>query len=563
MQGTPRCESTGLFGEDIDYDDDTDRVSLTKRPNSDARRRLSTDFPNNDVKEDDLTTIGPWREVTVERQVSNPWLLIGRRHSVDDRRHSVEETKALFLGTLAAKVDDGSRVQIRCLANAEEIKARSQNVWDELSRQEHALKACRDFWIERQAADEGYVGRLDALALVARKSEMMKPYTSTASTAMKSKLKQEEAEWRAQVQHASSRSAGMAAELPRIIEQHSRVANEVSRSVTSATEEVQVLTMQLQSSRASLWSGTGKLRLSSLPGSHAWDALGMNTGDDARSGSQSPCCWFEARTYLVVLSNLLDTQCVAMARLRRQERRLSLLGDWVQQVMESGPSDGILTAQMPSMRDSKSPQAEVDSVEQEYKDMIRDIDLSALIVHQMEARMSIDADGSDSTIWMPVLVILFVDLWLHIWTSDKEGDHDLRDLWWGASPTYSIPLLHHCNRPVAKVVDAESKHGSRIVQINFKLEFLTLESITIVDVAASAVAEFAARTTGIASRLKENLLSPWKRWSSHGKTNTGTPPANASYPNIFIRCADEGAAEDFIGALGLLEQLYPFADSDE
>merc|ERR1719491_555064 len=86
---------------------------------------------------------------------SSGWLLVGRRHSVDDRRDDVDHTKALLMHSISTEIDEPWRE--RTSASTAEITALEGRLRTEITRQKELIQAARDYWVERSSADRNYL----------------------------------------------------------------------------------------------------------------------------------------------------------------------------------------------------------------------------------------------------------------------------------------------------------------------------------------------------------------------------------------------------------------------
>lgn len=545
-------------------------------------RRLSTDFAGS-AEGNDVQSVGPWRTTTVERRASNPWLLIGRRHSVDDRRSSMEESKLLFLGVMSAQVGKGSARRCQCTATAEEVIAIESRLQEEIACQTAMLDAAMEFWLKRQAADEGYISQLEGLASLARgvPSTAVGSRTSAAPayrtpTVLTPQLRQEETEWRACVQQAADRSANMAAQLPRFVEQHASAVAQIRRGVAGVIESMRLADAEVETAQAAVWPKDAKL-FCPLPGERGWDAIGTSTGsvqcDHSTEMPRKPCCWLQSRRYLVACSRLEQAQCTALSRLHREEKRLALLGEWLQRLLESCSSSQVHSPPSLSSLESSSvcDSNAISKTDGEPGQNFLDTDLSALVVHQVVADISVTStsneecnlrDATNGTgKWANGCALLSSDLWLHVWTADKGRDREqLLQLPSNGPPGLSISLVCQCARPVAELVrdEDDERQTTRILQFHFNQDSKSTEEATVVRGTRPVVAAASAAVGALVQIGAELILPRWTWTRTALGADTPGPPARC-WQTLQLRCEDEAAAEHLLAALGLVEQLYPVA----
>jgi len=134
-------------------------------------------------------------------------------------------------------------------------------------------------------------------------------------------------------------------------------------------------------------------------------------------------------------------------------------------------------------------------------------DISALVVHEQEVDVQ-SGTQLDPTAWVPSQLLLSVDLWLHIWSP--------RALASDSSPGRSVALPRECLRPVAeRVVDQPN------------------------------VLRLLERPRVISARLFDRLAE-WLQ-----------APEGKSCGDLWIRCANAKECSGLLGALELVERMYP------
>jgi len=320
------------------------------------------------------------------------------------------------------------------------------------------------------------------------------------------------------VQRTAEGSAAWAEQLPHLIEKHGWAADEVRRSIARATAEAEVAGRSLRSARAAVWPVTSRVG-AKLPGLHGSD-----------SGPEGACLWQAVRRYLSACEGLQSTQCVALARLRRDERRLTRLADWVAGVLaasgDTTPSSPSSVADLASEEEdhvefpagqrkhsSSTGEASDDGEDDEDGDeaLGMSTDISALVIHEQKVEACHGAEA-EAGAWAPARILMSVDLWLHVWTP--------ADLPRESAPTESLPLARACLRPVAVRLDGDS-----------------------------CVLRLMMRPRA-APGLLERLSALWAQ-------------APSKVPGeLLIRCSDEAACSELLGALELVEKLYPTPEQE-
>lgn len=461
------------------YYDTEDPAQASRQAIVVRTRRAFTDFPDVETSQ----PVGPWRTIEVEKRASDAWLLVGRRHSVDERRDAMEQGKALFLRSLAERADGVWRT--RTAARADDLQALEESVHAQLARQACALQATRDFWAERHSCDHAYLGRLESCA------------SAASSVAMPANQARQESEWRASIQRVAEESATWANQLPDLVASHAKAAGQVRRAVAAAMSETREASKFVRAARRDVWLVT-PAAMAHLPGSHTPD-----------NGPEGPCLWQTVMRYLAACDGLQTSQTLALSRLGREEQRALALGEWVDRVL--GAKDSPAALSPTSLLNSIPEQANFGSRELLCRsaggnggDLDMSVDLSALIVH--EQQVDIRRVEGERDVWVPARILMSVDLWLHIWTSDMPSL---------SPPLDSIPLARACLRPVAEVTTDNP----------YVLRFLF-------------------RPPAAPSFLQKvgNLL-----WRVH-MTKPGT---------LWLRCENTAATGELLSALELVERLYP------
>lgn len=473
------------------------------------RVRMSTDFPEQEPSE----TVGPWRTTEVERhtQVAAPddgsgWLLVGRRHSVDDRRGALEQGKTVFLRSLAEKADGLWRRRVA--ARADLLQQVEERVEAELTTQAQALKAANSFWAERYSADMAYAERLEACG------------AAPAGTAAALPLQQAcaQSEWRACMQKNVESSGAWAQQLPELLASHEKSAAEIRRAIRRAVADTEAASKSVRDARAAVWpAGAVRAAPSEIFGSQ---------GADSGPGR---CLWLAVRSYLLSCGGLHSAQSAALARVRRESQKLAQLAAWVDEALGRERGESVSTAyrsrgasdasygsggaasaasSLPELvpegktkSRSSDPEDEGESSEDSDDEVLdASMDLSLLAVHEQD----IEVRGALDEPWAPSRLLFTVDLWLHIWMSSDE-----------AMPTRSISLTSECLRPVAD----HSPEEPRVLQLRFR--------------------------PPVDEGYFASLSSKWRGSSKEQERE------------LWIRCADNRSADELVGVLELVEKLYP------
>mmetsp|Transcript_35694 Transcript_35694/g.70653 ORF Transcript_35694/g.70653 Transcript_35694/m.70653 type:complete len:543 (+) Transcript_35694:89-1717(+) len=485
--------------------------------------RVNTDFPED---QEPSETVGPWRTTQVEcRGNPNPstWLLVGRRHSVDERRDAMEQSKLLFLRSLGAKADGVWRGHTA--ARAEELQASEDRIHDQLQRQAQALRSAYAFWAQRHASDSEYLARLEACASTL--GNQCSSNVGRNGTELLRGQAQQETWWRQGIQNAAEDSAAWMEQLPRLIDSHDRAAGEVRKAVARASAEAQAACSLVRAAKAQVWPPAAAGAMDKLPGAHGSDI-----------GPDSGCLWLATRSYLAACGGMQAAQTAALCRARREEQTVSHLGQWVDAALDCSSAGGrwqlpLTTVPAPSRESAKaeapeSPtQPEEESHEQaesccwgsescnetetsdddDDRPLDLSTDISALVVHEQEVDVQSGAQ-LDPTAWVPSQLLLSLDLWLHVWTP--------RALATDSGPGRSIALPRDCLRPVAERV-ADQSNILRLLE----------------------------RPRIISTRLFDRLAG-WLQ-----------APDGKACGDLWIRCANEKDCNGLLGALELVERMYP------
>mmetsp|Transcript_30115 Transcript_30115/g.76054 ORF Transcript_30115/g.76054 Transcript_30115/m.76054 type:complete len:502 (+) Transcript_30115:181-1686(+) len=473
----------------------------SKRVPLGRQNRMSTDFPEFEASQ----PMGPWRTTEVESRESDTWLLVGRRHSVDERRDAMEQGKALFLRVLATRADGVWRA--RTAARADELQALEDDIQTQLSQQAQSLKVSRDFWAERYDSDRAYLGRLESSTLAAKKSAL--PHSQV----------RQQAEWRTVIERAAEQAEGWARRLPELVASHEDAAAEVRKAVARAVGESGEASKLVRAAREEVWPAAAPMSTKALlaPGTHAPD-----------QGPEGACLWLTVRRYLAACDRLQSSQIVALARLHRAKRRVAELGQWVNETLGRGLG-GDLTVSLPcspssplqhiggspaEQEEEEKQEAEEEEEEEssEHSDESSDaegldmsMDLSALIVHEQHVELC-TSSGEECDSWATARLLLSVDLWLHVWTADMPSE---------SVPMTSIPLARTCLRPVAE----RSTTDHRVLYFVFR--------------------------PPTAPGLFTSLSTLLRRGQD-------------SVPQeLRLRCGDLASSDELLAALELVEKLYP------
>lgn len=470
-------------------------------PSCRPRHRCLTDFPQLEATE----SVGPWRTTVVEHAShascgeagasDSAWLLIGRRHSVDDRRDAMDRGKAVFLRTLAARVDGAWRTRIA--VRAEALQSFEERMHSEVARQAEALEATLAFWAERHASDQAYLARLETCA------------SAALSATLPTSQARQEMEWRTGIQRAAFRSAAWAEQLPRLIASHKVAVNQVRRAITRAVAEAAAASKAVLAAEGAVWPATMPALALKVPGYRSADS----------APESESCLWQVARAYLMACGTLHCAQEYALARAHREQRRVVCIGEWVDTVLGRRAEDTIeALSPLPGTaataegwafaedQDAESAHSGNEDNEEE-KALDMSYDISALVVHEQDilVRRNDDAEGA----WTPARMLLSVDLWLHLWIPaglPRDG-----------APTESLSVARDCLRPVA-VVCAED---ARTLQFRFR----------------PWVAPGLLEGIGIFLRRDARRRTPLK--------------------DLWLQCADAKVAGEVLAVLELVEKMYP------
>lgn len=459
-----------------------------------GRARRHTDFPEMEV----TTKVGAWRSTEVERRDSGEaWLLVGRRHSVDERREAMDQGKTAFLRLLAERADGTWRAQTA--ARAASLQGIEDRVTAQLASQSKALEASRIFWTERQAADKAYLGRLDSC------------HSSSSMTFMPGDQAREERAWRTSMEQTAEESDSWAQRLPGLITRHESVAGQIRQSITRAVGDSDEASKAVRTAKSDVWPVTAAPG-AQLPGTHASDM-----------GPEGACIWRAVKRYLAACDWLQSSQEVALARVQREEERSVRLGEWVDKVLNNGRKSPTVSPALSDEVPGDTPkecgarpgppflrrlgdksESDSDSEDSSTEGLGASLDLSALVVHEQSVEMRHSEE--DGVPWQSARMLLSVDLWLHVWTSEVPANGDA---------TASYPLPSACWRPVAEV----SSEDSRVLRFHFR----TPSTPSLLE--------------GLARRLRREA----------------DPPPRS----LCLRCETSNMAKELLQVFELVEKLYP------
>eukprot|EP00405_Crypthecodinium_cohnii_P037494 CAMPEP_0206535666 /NCGR_PEP_ID=MMETSP0325_2-20121206/6277_1 /ASSEMBLY_ACC=CAM_ASM_000347 /TAXON_ID=2866 /ORGANISM="Crypthecodinium cohnii, Strain Seligo" /LENGTH=492 /DNA_ID=CAMNT_0054032705 /DNA_START=1 /DNA_END=1479 /DNA_ORIENTATION=+ len=470
------------------YDaEDCSASVISNRPGLMMRR--CTDFFESEA----TRVLGPWRTTEVEEKDSEAWLLVGRRHSVDERRDDMQTGKALFLRVLASRADGPWRTQTAAQAN--ELQALEDSIVAMLKEQSTKLRATRDFWAARYASDSQYLERLSNCA--------------SGAAAIPFEQAEHETHWRESIGAAVQCSGAWAMRLPDLLKSHEEAACSLRRRVSQALVEPVEAGNLVRKSRSEVWPATAN-------SSGFIQAIG---GHDSDTGPDGSCLWNNVRRYLAACDSLHSSQVVALARVRREATRATRLGEEVTKALSS--SDGStsfstlsspLSASLCSTPTAKDIQhatgfhvigAESSPSNVSHEDHLSTgIDLGPLIVHEVAVEVKTDDR------WVDGYTLMTVDLWLHVWIGQSSSE---------GNPSLSLPLPKCCRRPVAAAFPEDSRC----------LEF-----------------RFAPPSKSSASWLR-----------AVGNLIVGRQELIPQ--ELAFRCQDQSTCDQLLTALELVEKLYP------
>jgi len=306
-------------------------------------------------------------------------------------------------------------------------------------------------------------------------------------------------EWVEDVRRSAQHSSALAERLPRFCRCYHESAAEVKRLLVRAAENVKEGTRLEQESQSSLRAHEDAL-MCSVPDLHAADD-GPNCG----------CLWLTAHKYLTVCQQLECDLVTSLSLVRRASTRLRRLNEWVEAAFCRADAQAML----PDLAKS-SDSLEGDGCQEDNAGKANGVhpddtvvDLSSLVVHEQAADLLQDS-GSFSG-WNQAKIVVSIDLWLHLWVQEgKALNH---------SPMRSIALAKECMRPVAVQVHEDVK----TLQLCFR--------------------QAPVQNPGFAARLRGLI------WSDAPSTR-----------ELRLRCSDEEASRELLGALELVDKLYPLPE---
>jgi len=413
---------------------------------------------------------------------NNSWQLVGRRHSVDERRDQVQQGKNLLLRSLAADVDKPWHE--RADSQAVELAEIETRLRAEIERQVQLATSTKDFWCGSFAASRSYLSNLERVTV--------------ASVSLPCETEEYATEQLVFARTASVHAEAWVLWLPSVCEKHGEGIEDANRIVGRAMQAVKTATELVHTRRQTLFPKCTDL---TLPNGHSTDneAAGL-------------CLWLGSCQYLAACEALEESHQGALAQLRRQEKLVLRLSRWLDGALLSNePGGDVLSApSTPALLPAQPPPSPIFGKDE--APLASSVELASLVVHEVDAEVCHDfpRETSSESIWVPVHLLLSVDLRLHIW--EKPGmDYHL-----SVAPCDSVDLLRECNRPVAV-----RSHSSSVVQI-------------------------AVRPDQTQSGFMANL----GRVLWNGPTR---PPRRG----LQFRCATEAQAGELLAAFDLIEQLYP------
>lgn len=506
----PKSAQRVRMAEDpFKYDDTTDAdlaefAQPRGRMGPAARRRASTLFPD-EAEDAGVDVVGAWRMTEVtdgpelegyrNRTRSSSWLLVGRRHSVDERREEVEAGKHAFLRFLAAEAS-ALRHQ-RFETQAAELAELDKSLREEMARQADVLAASKEFWVGSFAAGRSYLTNLERLA------------DSSSAASLPHEIGQAAAEQIAQARKVASRAEAWALWMPHVGECYAPAVEEVGRTLERAMQNVEAATSMAEKRHFSLWPCSTEVPVGAckltVPNRHSADA-----------GPEGGCLWLAACQFLAATEALEASHQVALAQLRRQDKKLKALALWLDEALNCDSLEDRGSPTNLASLPSQQPSSPV--VRPSDEPLLESVDLAVLVVHEVEAEVCYDypRDTTDDSTWVPVRLLLSVDLCLHVWQQPGMDYHTT------VEPSDSIDLLRECHRPVA----VRSSKDPRVVQIAVRPD-----------------------------DAKFSLMQGLDRFLRKGATQR--PPRRG----LQFRCVDAADAADLLGAFDMIEALYPSADS--
>jgi hypothetical protein len=457
----------------------------------------------------------------------------------------MNESKALFLRILAERANSPWRASIA--ARAGKLQQIEEMAVAQLAQQAGALKAARNFWAERVAADRAYLQRLEACSIAPEEkgasiagalgawfpvcnSDCNSPTARgpvNDAVALGPAHARKEKQWHVKVLDAADRAGAWSQQLPRLIESHDHAAEQIRSAIVTSVRDAEVASKLVRDSMDAVWP-VGSPAEVQLPGSHSSD-----------TGPEGICLWLAVRRYLSACGSLHGIQAAALARAQRQEARLDRLGAWVNKVLgrstadtggstSSSPMDIPSPASPPSELSQEPALEKVDNDRSDDSDgeevLDSSMDISALVIHRQHVEVK---DGMDEhSIWEKSYVVLSVDLWLQIWAPGCLCDDN-------TEPAKSIPLPTACARPVAKL----GSDDPRELKLVMRQPHAAVPSFTGLRTAASAA----------------GLIGQFLRGrDQHGCGSVGTIDSQ-----LRIRCESAASAREFLATLELVEKLYP------
>jgi hypothetical protein len=411
---------------------------------------------------------------------------------------------------------------------AEELQASEDRIHEQLQRQAQALRSAYAFWAERHASDSEYLARLEACASALGGN--CSTNVGRKGTELLRGQAQKETRWRQGIQNAAEDSAAWMEQLPRLIDSHDRAAGEVRKAVARASAEAQAACSLVRAAKAQVWPPAIAGAMDKPPGAHGSDV-----------GPDNGCLWLATRSYLAACGGMQAARTAALCRVRREEQTVSHLGQWVDAALDRSAAGGrcqltltvaptvpALPVESTKVEAPEHPTQEEEqrheqiesccwgsescseaetSDDEDDRPLDLSTDISALVVHEQEVDVQSGAQ-LDPTAWVPSHLLLSVDLWLHIWTP--------RALAADSGPGRSIALPRACQRPVAERVADQSN-----------------------------VLRLSERPRIVSTRLFDRLAG-WLQ-----------APDGKPCGDVWIRCANARECNGLLGALELVERMYP------
>eukprot|EP00929_Paragymnodinium_shiwhaense_P058184 TRINITY_DN29136_c0_g1_i1.p1 TRINITY_DN29136_c0_g1~~TRINITY_DN29136_c0_g1_i1.p1 ORF type:complete len:546 (-),score=134.55 TRINITY_DN29136_c0_g1_i1:114-1751(-) len=534
---SPGGFSRGYQEDDLDRTPPDGAKEARKRA-ARAQLRAATSFPEASTTE----AVGPWRTTEVECRdaaTSSSWLLVGRRHSVDERRDSIDQTKVQFLRKLAARTDGIRRSTTTACCEA--LQHMEERIEAQISEQTSALERTGKFWADRHAADLAYLAKLQS-------SQISSSDASSAAGATPLPKNQADREqlWLEETRKAAERSWAWAKELPVLIDSHRAAASQVRRATRLALQDVEAASKAVRQAQSALRPSNTAVQAAKMPGTHSEDG-----------GPEGSCLWLVACRRIAAEEDLQRAQRAALARLKREEKRLACVRDWVDAVLdrESGSGSSLDEPPVPSLPElvpEQSPEQAPEDDGTSSRDEESDLDDTPRSASDTEAliicRHDVELCSGDDASWTPAHILLSVDLWLHIWTPPQLAKAA------PASPSRSIPLARACRRPVA----TRSREDVNVLVFSIIPGHEVLSN-------SLGQAATAARPTALGLLSAFGLLN---RWSAQA--------VKASGPDTCKLCIRVGGGTDkaaqaeddsdseadaLLTSLELVEKLYPLPEA--